>query len=88
MKRLYSINLITFLKINGCYEESYHYNREKNKVYAVFKESGLFRELVKEYKSDESVVVNLKKYIVEFSSVKAEMKRVLEKYQTKGFNII
>ncbi|QKE71865.1 hypothetical protein HPK19_03180 [Arthrobacter citreus] len=87
MKRLYSINLITFLKINGCYEERYGFNKEKNKVYAVFNETGLLRDLLKEYKSDESLV-SLRKYIVQFSSVKNEMKLELEKSQDKDFNYI
>ncbi|PEL13778.1 DUF5659 domain-containing protein [Bacillus sp. AFS017336] len=83
--KIYSINLITWLKVNGLDFKKLSYNEKKQKVYALYDSNDqLLHQLIEEYRSNESLI-NLKTYIIQFSTVKLEINQVLEKFKKQDF---
>ena len=74
MRKIFSLNLICFLRCNGQKESSVGINKETNKVYFVFDETEELKTLIEEYK-DRDKMVRLHDFISEFKTLKEEMYR-------------
>ena len=74
MKKVFSLNLICFLRCKGLKESNVGISKETNKVYFVFDETEELTNLIAEYK-DRGTMVNMHDFISEFKTLKEEMYR-------------
>lgn len=72
MKKIYSLNLISFLRSKGHKELEIGCNEENGKAYYVFEELDAITNLIKEYKNPKVEVV-LHDFVANFKNIKKEI---------------
>lgn len=72
MKRIYSLNLISYLRTKGYKEVGVFQDEENGKYYYSFEESESILESIKEYKNPNAQV-NLHEFIANFKSIKKDI---------------
>lgn len=82
IKKIFSLNLICFLRCNGIKEKSVGFNYDTKKVYFVFEDNAELAELVDTYR-DSHVMVKLHDFIAEFKQLKEEMFKHSKEFQKK-----
>lgn len=81
IKKIFSLNLICFLRCNGVKEKSVGFNHETKKVYFVYDEDEV-AELIETYR-DSDVKVRLHDFIAEFKQLKEDMFKHSREFQKK-----
>ena len=76
-KRIFSINLISFLKLQNFNEVNRGIAEDTGKVYYVFPENDEVKEKINEYKG-RNVTVNLHDFISQFRGIKQNMRELRE----------
>lgn len=72
MKRIYSLNLISYLRTKGFTETGIHKDEENGKYYYTFEDSQDVVDAILEYKSPNAEV-NLHNFIVSFKAIKRDI---------------
>lgn len=79
LKKVFSLNLICFLRCKGIKEKDIGFNEKTKKVYFVYEETDRLNELIEEYR-DSDAVVRLHDFISEFKQLKEEMYRYSKEF--------
>lgn len=80
IRKIFSLNLICYLRCNGIKEQSVGFNEDTKKVYFIYDENDRLNELIESYRNSD-VMVKLHDFIGEFKSLKEEMYK-----HSKSFN--
>lgn len=82
MKKVFSLNLICYLRCNGFKEKNVGFNADSKKVYFIYDESDELTDMINEYKRKDTMV-KLHEFIAEFKQLKEEMYQHLKEYTKK-----
>lgn len=83
IKKIFSLNLICFLRCNGVKEKSVGFNHDTKKVYFIYEDDARLEKLVETYR-DSDVEVRLHDFIAEFKQLKEEMYQHLKNYTKRN----
>jgi hypothetical protein len=83
MKRVFSLNVISYLKAHDVHEIDIGFDSKTKKVYYVFDESDVVVNLIANYRSD-GTQVNLRDFITQFKNVKEDIARHLKVFGGKN----
>ncbi len=79
MKKIFSLNMICYLRCNGYKELSVGFNENTKKVYYVFDDSTEVQDAIDKYK-EKDTMVNLHGFITEFRELKEELYQHSKKF--------
>lgn len=72
IRKIFSLNLICYLRCNGVKEQSVGFNEDTKKVYFIYEENDELDRLIADYR-DTDALVRLHDFIGEFKQLKEEM---------------
>lgn len=72
MKKIYSLNLISYLRTKGFKEINIDRDGESGNIFFVFEESSEITNSIKEYKKPE-ITINLHDFVANFKNIKKEI---------------
>lgn len=72
IRKIFSLNLICYLRCNGLKEDNIGFNEDTKKVYFIYEDTKKLEKMIEAYR-DKDAMVRLHDFTVEFKQLKEEM---------------
>lgn len=81
-RKIFSLNLICYLRCNGFKEKKVGFNKNTKKVFFIYEEDEKLEKMIRKYKNRETMV-KLHDFIAEFKTLKEEMYHYQKEFMKK-----